>query len=352
MRRSLKLLLCPPAALIFAAALMMVAAPVCPAAAAPKKTHHKPAPQPAGGHVYPIQEGLIDAHGVLIYYKTVGRGAPLLIVHGGPGASHDCFLPYLLPLARQNRLIFIDERGSGRSEKLDNPAGYTVENMVEDVEAVRRELGLGKIALLGHSYGGVLAQVYAFKYQANLGHLLLCSTFHSTRALNDIFRRMKANMPADLRGRIDVMEKAGLFGHGKDYEKNRYTDDYMKAAWGEGYFPYLYQRHPDPNYSPTDTGNTSWDLYREMWGSHGEFIIDGNLTSVEYADRLPTIHVPTLITAGDHDESDPSIAREMQTRIPGAKLVIFPQSGHMTFVDQPDLFIETVNDFLHPAPKR
>ena len=81
MRRSLKLLLCPPAALILAAALMMVAAPAHPAAAAPKKTHHKPAPQPAGGHVYPIQEGLIDAHGVLIYYKTVGRGAPLLIVH-------------------------------------------------------------------------------------------------------------------------------------------------------------------------------------------------------------------------------------------------------------------------------
>ncbi len=352
MRRSLKLLLCPPAALILAAAVIMVAALARPAASAPKKTHHKPAPQPAASHVYPIQEGLVDAHGVLIYYKTVGRGAPLVIVHGGPGASHDYFLPYLLPLARQNRLIFIDERGSGRSEKLDNPAGYTVENMVEDVEAVRRELGLGTISLLGHSYGGVLAQAYAFKYQANLSHLLLCSTFHSTRALNDVFVRMKANMSADLRGRIDVMEKAGLFGHGKDYEKNRYTDDYMKAAWGEGYFPYPYQRHPDPNYNPTDTGNTSWDLYREMWGSHGEFIIDGNLTSVEYADRLPAIHVPTLITAGDHDESDPSIARTMHDRIPGSKLVIFPQSGHMTFVDQPDLFIETVNDFLHPTPKR
>jgi len=343
MRRSLKLplLLC---------VLTGLAGPV--AATAARKFRHKPAAAPVAGHVFPIQEGLVDAHGVLIYYKTVGRGAPLVIVHGGPGASHDYFLPYLLPLARRNRLIFIDERGSGRSEKLDDPAGYTVENMVEDLEAVRRELGLGKISLLGHSYGGVLAQAYAFKYQGNLTHLLLCSTFHSTRALNDVFRRMKEAMPADLRGRINAMEKAGLFGHGKDYEKNRYTDDYMKAAWGEGYFPYLYQRHPDPNYNPTDTGNTSWDLYREMWGSHGEFIIDGNLVSVEYADRLSTIRVPTLITAGDHDESDPSIARTMHDRIPGSKLVILPQSGHMTFVDQPDLFIETVNDFLHPTPGR
>ena len=113
---------------------------------------------------YPIQEGYIDSHGVLIYYKTIGRGAPIVIVHGGPGGSHDYFLPYLLPLARQNRLIFIDERGSGRSQKLDDPAGYTVENMVEDVEAVRQGLVLGKITLLGHSYGGVLAEAYALKY--------------------------------------------------------------------------------------------------------------------------------------------------------------------------------------------
>ena len=307
---------------------------------------------PAAGAVYPIQEGLIDAHGVLVYYMTVGRGAPLLIVHGGPGASHEYFLPYLWPLARTNRLVFIDERGSGRSEKLEDPKDYTVEAMVEDVEAVRQALGLGKMSLLGHSYGGVLAQAYAFKYQANLTHLVLCSTFHSTRALNDVFRAMKEKMSPDLRGRIDAMEKAGLYGHGKEYEKGRYTDDYMKAAWGEGYFPYLYQRHPDPNYNPTDTGNTAWDLYREMWGSHGEFVIDGNLTSVEYADRLPSIRVPTLITAGDHDESDPSIARDMQARIPGSKLVIFPESGHMTFVDQPGLFIRSVDEFLHePAAK-
>ena len=60
----------------------------------------------------------------------------------------------------------------------------------------------------------------------------------------------------------------------------------MIAAWGEGYFPYLYQNHPDPNFDPIGQGNTSWDLYREMWGSHGEFVIDGNLASVEYTDRL------------------------------------------------------------------
>jgi proline iminopeptidase len=251
--------------------------------------------------VYPLQEGFVDAKGVMIYYKLLGRGEPLMIVHGGPGASHDYFLPYLLPLARHNRLIFIDERGSGRSQKLEDASGYTIENMVEDVEAVRQGLALGKISLLGHSYGGALAQAYALKYQRNLSHLILGSTWSSTKALNEVF---------------------------------------------EGYFPYLYQNRPDPNYDPVENGKMSWDLYREMWGSHGEFVIDGNLKLVEYTDRLSLIKVSTLILVGDHDESDPSLARAMHEKIAGSRLVIFPKAGHMTFVDQPEMFIKTVEEFL------
>jgi proline iminopeptidase len=300
-------------------------------------------------NVYPLQEGFVDARGVMIYYKMLGRGAPLMIVHGGPGASHDYFLPYLLPLARRNKLIFVDERGSGRSQKLEDPSGYTIENMVEDVETVRQALGLAKISLLGHSYGGALAQAYALKYQANLTHLILGSTWSSTKAINEVFVRMKQNMSPELRERIDSLEEAGLFGHGKDYEKNRYTNNYMIAAWGEGYFPYLYQQHPDPNYDPVDNGKISWELYREMWGEHGEFIIDGNLKSVEYTDRLSTIKVPTLILVGDHDECDPSLSQAMHEKIAGSKMVIFPKAGHMTFVDDTGMFIKTVDEFLHAS---
>jgi proline iminopeptidase len=301
----------------------------------------------AGAANYPIQEGYVDANGVLIYYKSFGQGPPLLIVHGGPGASHDYFLPHLIPLARNYRLIFMDERGSGKSEKLENAAGYTVEAMVEDVEALRKSLGLGKVALLGHSYGGVLAQAYALKYQQNLTHLILCSTFHSTKKMNAVFAEQLAAMPAALRQQIQEQEKAGLFGKGKGYQQNRYPESYMIAAWGAGYFPYLYQKRPDANYDPVANGNMSWDLYREMWGSHGEYLIDGNLASVEYTDKLASITVPSLITVGDHDECDPSLAREMQSKIKGSKLVIFPQSGHMTFVDQPGLFLKAIRDFVH-----
>lgn len=305
-----------------------------------------PVPEaPARPGVFPQEQGFVDADGALIWYTTVGRGDPLVLLHGGPGASHDYLLPYLLPLARNHRLIFIDERGSGRSERLEDATSYTVEAMVEDVERVRVALGLGKIDLLGHSYGGVLAQAYALKYQGNLKHLVLCSTFHSTAAMNEVFEEIKAAMAPELRDRIDAMERDGLFGHGRDYEKNRYTDAYMKAAWGEGYFPYLYRRRPDPSYDPTSEG-MSWDLYRQMWGSHGEFVIDGNLVSVEYADRLPSLRVPTQINVGDHDECAPSLSEAMHRLIPGSDLVVFPDSGHMTFVDQPTRFIDAVDSFL------
>jgi proline iminopeptidase len=307
---------------------------------------------PASANVYVQQEGFVDVNGVMLYYLILGRGEPLVIMHGGPGASHDYFLPYLLPLARHNRVIFFDERGSGRSQKLADPAGYTIENMVEDLEAARKALNLGKINLLGHSYGGALVQAYALKYQQNLQHLILGSTWSSTAAMNEVFVRMKEKMAPELRERIDQFEAAGLFGHGKDYEKNRYPADYMIAAWGEGYFPYVYQGRPDPNYDPVAQGNTAWDLYREMWGEHGEFVIDGNLKSVEYTDRLSGIKVPTLVLAGDHDECDPALAQAMHEKIAGSKLVIFPKAGHMTFVDQPELFVKAVDDFLHQNPRK
>jgi proline iminopeptidase len=326
---------------------LVVAAAVAIAISAPRVgLAAAPAPSPIAS--YPISQGYVDAHGVWIYYEAMGSGPPLLILHGGPGASHDYLMPHLVPLAKHNRLVFIDERGCGKSPALEDPSGYTIENMVEDVEAVRLSLRLGKINLLGHSYGGALAQAYALKYQRNLSHLVLSSTFASTKAMNQVFARMKERMAPDLRARIDSMEQASLYGRGKGYERGRYPVDYMTASWGDAYFPFLYGKRPDANFDPLASGVMSWDLYKTMWGIHGEFVIDGNLVSVEYEDRLGTIAVPTLITVGEHDECDPSLARTMQSKIPGSKLIVLPESGHMTFVDQPALFLKSVDGFLHP----
>ncbi len=323
--------------LLLILALAFVAAPAV--ATTPAAAQTTPA-------VYPQQEGFVDAHGVLIYYVAFGTGSPLVVVHGGPGADHTYFLPWLLPLARTHRLIFIDERGSGRSQRLQDATLYTVEAMVEDIESVRQALNLGKISLLGHSYGGVLAQAYALKYQQNLSHLILNSTFPSTREMNGVLAREKAQMPPAKLARLNELEQAGLFGKGEAWEHGRYTTEYEILAWGPGYFPFLYGARPDSSYDPATDAPTNWELYREMWGSHGEFIIDGNLKSVEYYSSLASIHVPTLIVVGDHDECDPALSKQMQQRILGSTLVILPNSGHMNFVDQPDLWQKTVNDFL------
>ncbi len=323
--------------LVFAASLVLalVALLQCPSA---------PAQAPA---VYHQEEGFVDAHGVLIYYVSIGHGAPLLVVHGGPGADHTYFLPYLLTLARTHRLIFIDERGSGRSQRLEDTSLYTVENMVEDVEDVRQALNLGKISLLGHSYGGVLAQAYALKYQQNLSHLILNSTFPSTVQMNAVLAREKAQMPPKKLKRLNELEQAGLFGKGEAWEHGRYPEEYAKLAWGPGYFPFLYGARPDPTYDPLgQLMGTSWELYRAMWGEHGEFVIDGNLKSVEYVDRLDSIHVPTLVMAGDHDECDPSLSKEMHEKIADSELVILPNAGHMNFVDQPEMWQKAVEGFL------
>jgi proline iminopeptidase len=304
-----------------------------------------PAQQPSA--VYQQQSGYVDANGVLIYYVEFGKGAPLVVLHGGPGADHTYFLPWLLPLARTHRLIFIDERGSGQSERLEDSSKYTIENMADDVEAVRVALGLGKIDLLGHSCGGVLAEAYALKYQEHLNHLILNSTFASTREMNAVLAREKAQLAPDKLARLNQLEAAGLYGKGAIWEHGRYPAEYETLAWGDGYFPFLFGAHPDPSYEPA-TGNapTNWTLYREMWGSDGEFVIDGNLKSVEWVDRLHTIQVPSLILVGDHDECDPSLSKEMHEKIAGSKLVVFPNAGHMNFEDQPEMWQKAVNDFL------
>ena len=297
--------------------------------------------------MYTVQDGFVDNHGVLIFYEAVGHGAPLVIVHGGPGASHDYFLPYLLPLMRTNRVIFIDERGSGKSSKVDDPKQYTIANMVEDLEAVRQGLGLGKISLLGHSFGGALVQAYAFKYQKNVSHLILGSTFSSTRELNEALTRMEAEMNPQDRERVAALEGAGLFEKGEAWEHRRYPEEYARLAWGKGYFQYVYQNRPDPNYDPL-IGNTTtaWDVYREMWGSDGEFVVSGNLKEVEYVDRLSEIKVPTLVIVGDHDVCDAKMSKEMHEKIAGSRLIILPNSGHMTFVDQTTQFLTAVRDFV------
>ena len=304
---------------------------------------------PTGRNVYAVKEGFVDVDGLFLYYTEIGHGEPLIVLHGGPGGNHNYFLPYLLPLARTNRLIFMDERGSGRSGKLQDPSGYTVENMAADVEALRQALGLRSISVLGHSYGGVVAQAYALKYPKNLSHLIIASAFDSTRELNQVLAELKAEIDPEHLKRIEELEKEGLFGKGKPWEHGRYPAEYVQLVGAWAYYEWFYEDHTTTNYNPSSFG-LAWDVYRQMSGSHGEFIIDGNMTSVEYADKLKTLRVPTLVIAGEDDPVTLGMLKEMHANIQGSQLALLPKTKHFTFIDQTGLFNETVVAFLQSRP--
>ena len=158
---------------------------------------------------------------------------------------------------------------------------------------------------------------------------------------------MKESLPPEQRALIKNTKTRGYSIRAKSHQKRRYPDGYLAVA-NEALFPYVYHNHPDASFDPQVHGNENeWYISREMWGEHGEFVIDGNLKSAEYTDQLPAIKVPTLILVGDHDAFDPSLSQAMHEKIAGSRLVIFPDTGHRSFEDSNDLFIESVEKFLH-----
>ena len=284
------------------------------------------------------REGFVDAGGVLIYYASFGQGRPLVILHGGPGSSHDYFLPYLLPLARNHRLVFIDERGCGRSERLRSPEGYTLDAMVADVEAVRVALGLGQVDLMGHSFGGILAQAVAVRYPQSVRRLILASTGSSAARVNDDFKQVKDSLDKDLRARINALEARGIIG-----PDGAQLPEYRKLA-DEAEAPYNYSgRLPAWDSAGSPLG---WEVLNQMWGSKSDFHIDGNLAGFDFTKDLRKLTMPALVIYGDHDLVSDATARESHEALRGSALFEMPRAAHMTFVDQNAAFIDAVSRFL------
>jgi proline iminopeptidase len=284
------------------------------------------------------RDGFVDACGAIVYYETIGQGRPLMVLHGGPGATHGYFLPYLLPLAKHHRLIFMDERGSGRSERLSNFKGYTLDKLACDADAVRRALGLNTIDVMGHSFGGILAQAYAIKYPSTVRRLILASTGSSASRVNTDFKLIKDSLAPALRAHIDALELKGIVG-----ADGAQLPDYRKLA-DEAEASYEYAGRP-PQWD--DHGDAiGWDVLNEMWGSRSDFHIDGNLSGFDFVPALLKLKMPTLIILGDHDLVSAATADEAHAAIRNSKLIILAGSGHMTFVDQMDAFLRDVSAFL------
>lgn len=283
-------------------------------------------------------DGYLEGCGAIIYYESIGGGPPLIVLHGGPGASHQYFLPHLLPLARHHRLVFIDERGSGRSQRLANSSGYTLEAMSCDVDAVRRALGYRQTDVLGHSFGGILAQDYTIRYREHVRRLILAGTGSSASRIDQDFAAIKAGLSPELRSRIDALEAHGIIG-----PDGAQKPDYRKLA-DEAELPYEYVVRPPAWSEPADS--IGWDVLNTMWGSKSDFHIDGNLTGFDLVPELRKLETPTLIIAGDHDMPSRTTLEETHAALKNSRLVILEHCGHESYVDQPLAFFAAVTSFL------
>ena len=158
-------------------------------------------------------EGFLNVGGFRVFYRSEGeptRGT-ILGLHGGPGGTYDYLTP-LFDLAKSGyRVVLYDQSGGGKSQRLKDPALYTIERYADEAEGVRKELKLGKVHLYGHSWGGMLAQAYALKYQLNLHSLILSGTTPSIPVLVEEEEKIFRSLPAEMKKTVAKYESQGDF---------------------------------------------------------------------------------------------------------------------------------------------
>ena len=284
------------------------------------------------------QQGFVPINGYRIWYRSVGggdhEGIPLLLLHGGPGWPHD-YLQGLEALATENRrVIFYDQLGSGRSDQPDDASLWQVERFVEELATVRHELGLGRVHLLGQSWGGMLAIEYALTHPLGLVSLILSNTASSVPMWIAELARLRAELPPEVNTTLLHHEEAGTV----------YTPEYHRAQ-----MVYI-TRHvirvdPVPEYVMRALAKVNHSVYAAMWGPN-ELKVTGALKNWDRTDRLSEIHIPTLILSGRYDEATPVLNEALYKGIAESEWVLFEKSSHSPYIEEEDLYLRTVRDFL------
>lgn len=288
------------------------------------------------------ESGYLTRQGLQLFYETQGQGPPLLLLSGGPGYPPNCF-EAVRALAPHVRLIFLHQRGTGKSDKA-KPDGYTIEANVEDLEQLRRHLGLESFMIFGHSWGGMLAQAYAVKYPARVSRLILANTFSSITDLNAVLARMRQSVPEATRAIYDHYEREGLYQQGRDRYPKPYEDAVQQA------YESVFCSVPLPDYLLAEEAQLSWDVYRAMWGEETEFKVTGTLARFDVERHLGRIRSPTLVIVGAHDMPTIEMARQTARAIPNARLEVFEHSRHFPFIEEPDKFLKMMREFLRSEP--
>jgi len=218
---------------------------------------------------------------------------------------------------------------------------FTVERYVEELEEVRQTLGLGKVHLMGWSWGGQLALAYALQHQENLRSIIGTGAIaNMPLALKEILR-LKSELPDQVRAALNKYEDKG------DYDNPEY-----KKAVTEFYNLHVY-RSPTVRQELKALREQYWKeggkfgslAYETMWGKN-EFTCTGTLAYWDISDRLGEISVPSLVTGGRFDEVTPTVTQELKRLLPDSRIFIFENSGHVAFWEERAKYIEVVKDFL------
>ncbi len=281
---------------------------------------------------------LAHVNGANVFFDVEGMGlAPsgtgmiakeaCFVLHGGPGMDHSYFKPWLSPLADTMQLIYVDHRCTGRSERVPLET-CTIEQMADDIEELRKLLGLGRVSVLGNSFGGFWALTYALRHRDSVSRLILVSTSPSHEfyqaAEKELERKatpdQKAVAPAVFEGKIESEE-----------EFRRWWDIMMPlyfAHWEE-------QRGREMIERGVDNPHVASYMFRH------------EIPKYDVRPRLGEITAPTLVVAGRHDWVTPVGESELIANgVPGSELIIFEESGHMPFIEEQDGFIDTVKRFV------
>ena len=281
-------------------------------------------------------EGYAKILGFNLFYRTYGRPTKgtVLCLHGGPGATHD-YLLSLEDLAQFGyRVVLIDQLGCGKSDRPRGTSLYTIAHNVEEVEGIRTALRLGKVHLMGSSYGGALAIATALKYQRNLRSLIVTGGLASVPLTVREMRRLVNRLPPKVRATIAKYEAL------EDYRNPKYL-----AAVDVFYRRYVCRLPVWPREVTYSFEHLSGPVYFTMNGPN-EFTIIGTIKDWDVTDQLPTIHVPTLVTVGRYDEVTPRVAESIHRGIQGSRLVRFEKSAHLAMWEERAHYIEVLRDFL------
>lgn len=262
-----------------------------------------------------------------------GDGTPLIALHGGPGISHD----YLVPLAElgdERPVVFYDQLGAGKSDRPDDPALWKAPRFERELATVRRELGLDRAHILGQSWGTMLAVDHALAGATAIASMVLSSPCLSVSRWRDDADELLAAMPDAEREAIAHARATGGYD----------TPAYQAAAYAFSK-RHLCRLDPWPALMLGTAGSVNRKVYTAVWGPT-DFEATGDVRDYEHASDLHRLSMPVLYLCGRYDGATPGATAWYQSLTPDAELVVFEESSHLPHIEEPELFLTTVREFL------